>query len=214
METDKGGEEVSQQVHGHALITGALGGLGTAMTQRLLQQGCPIIACDRRESAAGEWLNQLTDEQRERVSFYPLDVRKEDQVNALAQELGKKNIHIAYLINNAGIRSAGEAWAVESRDWERTLGVNLHGIFYLTRAFSRAMVERKFGRIVNIASAYAYIPGPGESPYAAAKAGITGYTRAIARELAPHGITVAPVPMIPTRLSWSLCKPPVLSPPV
>lgn len=160
------------------------------MTQRFLQQGYSIIACDRRESGAGEWLDQWPAEQSARVSFYPLDVSKEDQVNALARELDTKNIHVAYLINNAGIRSAGAVWALESRDWERTLRVNLHGTFYLTRAFSHAMVEKKFGRIVNISSAYAYIPDPGESPYAAAKAGVTGFTRAIARELAPHGITV------------------------
>jgi NAD(P)-dependent dehydrogenase (short-subunit alcohol dehydrogenase family) len=73
------------------------------MVRRLLAEGHTIIACDRRESLAGDWLMQLPAEQHERVTFYPLDVSKEEQVNALAHTLGTKGIHIAYLINNAGI---------------------------------------------------------------------------------------------------------------
>jgi NAD(P)-dependent dehydrogenase (short-subunit alcohol dehydrogenase family) len=160
------------------------------MVHRLLSGGYSIIACDRRESLAGDWLMQLPADQRERVKFYPLDVSKEEQVNALARTLGTEGIHVAYLINNAGINGAGEVWALESRIWERVLRVNLYGTFYMTRAFSHAMIEQRFGRIVNLASLYAYHPGDGEAPYAAAKAGITGYTRSTALDLAPHGITV------------------------
>jgi NAD(P)-dependent dehydrogenase (short-subunit alcohol dehydrogenase family) len=160
------------------------------MVRRLLNEGHTIIACDRRESLAGDWLMQLPAEQRERVKFYPLDVSKEEQVNALAHTLGTEGIHIAHLVNNAGINGAGEVWGLESRVWERVLRVNLYGTFYMTRAFSRAMIEKRFGRIVNLASLYAYHPGEGEAPYAAAKAGITGYTRSTALDLAPYGITV------------------------
>jgi len=181
---------VTHHPHGHALVTGAVGGLGTAMVRRLLNEGYSIIACDRRESLAGDWLMQLPADQHERVKFYPLDVSKEEQVNALAHTLGTEGIHIAYMINNAGINGAGEVWALESRIWERVLRVNLYGTFYMTRAFSHAMIEQRFGRIVNLASLYAYHPGDGEAPYAAAKAGITGYTRSTALDLAPHGITV------------------------
>jgi NAD(P)-dependent dehydrogenase (short-subunit alcohol dehydrogenase family) len=181
---------MTQPSPGHALVTGAVGGIGSATTRRLLKAGYQIIACDRRESLAGDWLAQLSAEEQKRVSFYPLDVSKEDQVNALAETLRTKGVHIACLINNAGINGVGDVWALESRVWERVLRVNLHGTFYLTRAFSKAMVDKRFGRIVNVASLYAYHPDPGESPYAAAKAGVTGFTRAIALELAPHGITV------------------------
>jgi NAD(P)-dependent dehydrogenase (short-subunit alcohol dehydrogenase family) len=181
---------MTAQPHGHALITGAVGGLGTAMVRRLLAEGYSIIACDRRESLAGDWLMQLPAEQRERVKFHPVDVSKEEQVNALVHTLGTEGTRVAYLVNNAGINGAGEVWALESRVWERVLRVNLYGTFYLTRAFSHAMIERRFGRIINLASVYAYHPGEGEAPYAAAKAGITGYTRSTALDLAPHGITV------------------------
>ena len=171
--------------HGQVLITGALGGLGTAMTRRLLGEGHTVVACDRETKRKDEWLAALPADQQTRVSVHPLDVTKEEQVDALVAQLQAANTHIAYLVNNAGIHGAG----VESRVWERTLRVNLHGTFYLTRALSPAMVERGFGRIVNLASQAAYESG-GAAPYAAAKAGITGYTRSIALELAGHGVTV------------------------
>ena len=176
--------------YGHALVTGALGGLGSAMVRRLLAAGYSVVACDRRAELADDWLENIQAEQRERVAFHPLDVTKEDQVNELARMLKDQGVHIAYLANNAGVNGAGAVWALESRVWEIVLRVNLHGTFYMTRAFSAAMKERGFGRIVNLASLYAYHPGEAEAPYAAAKAGIAGYTRSTARDLAPHGVTV------------------------
>ena len=176
--------------YGHALVTGALGGLGSAMVRRLLADGYSVVACDRRAELADDWLENIPAEQRERVAFHPLDVTKEDQVNELARMLKDQGVHIAYLANNAGVNGAGAVWALESRVWEIVLRVNLHGTFYMTRAFSAAMKERGFGRIVNLASLYAYHPGEAEAPYAAAKAGIAGYTRSTARDLAPHGVTV------------------------
>jgi 3-oxoacyl-[acyl-carrier protein] reductase len=156
------------------------------MVQRLLGEGHAIIACDRAQDQAGAWLDRLPAAQRDRVNFYPLDVTKEEQVNALVDTLRSQGIHIAYLVNNAGIHGAG----TESRVWERTLRVNIHGTFYLTRAFSPAMKEKRFGRIVNLASLSAYHPIGEQGPYAAAKAAITGYTRSTALDLARYGVTV------------------------
>jgi NAD(P)-dependent dehydrogenase (short-subunit alcohol dehydrogenase family) len=177
---------MANQRQGQVLVTGAVGGLGTAMVQRLLREGYTVIACDRQADRAGDWLQRLPADHRDQVSFSPLDVTKEDQVTALADALRAKGVHVAYLVNNAGIHGAG----TESRIWERTLRVNLHGTFYLTQAFSQAMKERRFGRIVNLASLSAYHPTGEQGPYAAAKAAITGYTRSTALDLAPHGVTV------------------------
>jgi 3-oxoacyl-[acyl-carrier protein] reductase len=177
---------MANQLHGHTLVTGAVGGLGTAMVHRLLGQGHAIIACDRAQDQAGAWLERIPVEQRSRVEFHPLDVTKEEQVNALADALRAKGVHIAYLVNNAGIHGAG----TESRVWERTLRVNTYGTFYLTRVFAPAMKERRFGRIVNLASLSAYHALGEQGPYAAAKAAITGYTRSVALDLAAHGVTV------------------------
>ena len=177
---------MANQLHGQTLITGAVGGLGTAMVHRLLREGHAIIACDRAQEQAGAWLDKIPADQRSRVEFHPLDVTKEEQVNALADALRSKGVQIAYLVNNAGIHGAG----AESRVWERTLRVNTYGTFYLTRVFAPAMKERGFGRIVNLASLSAYHALGEQGPYAAAKAAITGYTRSVALDLAPHGVTV------------------------
>lgn len=181
---------MSTKPRGHALITGAVGGLGTAMVQRLLTEEYSIVACDRREDTVSEWLQQLPTQHRDRMQFHLLDVTKEEQVTTLADKLRSQGIHIAYLVNNAGIHGAGGPATTESRVWERTLRVNIHGTFYLTRALSQAMKDRGFGRIVNLASLSAYHPLGEQAPYAAAKAAITGYTRSAALDLASHGVTV------------------------
>lgn len=175
---------------GHALLTGALGGLGTAMTIALSEVGIPIIAADRRKEDFEPWRDTLPEVARENVNFYPLDVAKEEQVNELAQVLKSQGIHIAYLINNAGIQGAARPWEMTTKTWHRVMRVNIDGTFYLTRAFSKDMVDVGFGRIVNLASLFAYHPGKGQGPYAAGKAAITGYTRSSALDLAPSGVTV------------------------
>lgn len=172
------------------LVTGALGGLGTAIVSRLLADGAHVVASDRRAADLDPWMERFSPAERSRIDFRPLDVTREDDVTAFAEGLRRDGIHVDRLVNNAGIQGAAEVWAVESKTWERVLRVNLFGTFYMTRAFSRPMVERGFGRIVNFASLYAYHTGPGQSPYAAAKAGIIGYTHSTARDLARHGVTV------------------------
>ncbi len=172
------------------LVTGALGGLGTAIVDRLLDDGGEVIVCDRRAEDLPAWLERFAPDRRPRIEFHPVDLTKESQVDDLARVLAEERVHIDRLVNNAGIQGAAAVWKMDSKTWERVLRVNLFGTFYMTRAFSRAMVERGFGRIVNFASVYAYHPGPGQSPYAAAKAGIIGYTHSTALDLAPHGVTV------------------------
>ena len=172
------------------LVTGALGGLGTAIVERLLDDGVEVIVCDRRAKDLPAWIEQFAPHQRPRIEFHPVDVTKESQIDDLARVLGEEGVHVDRLVNNAGVQGAADVWKMDSKTWERVLRVNLFGTFYMTRAFSRAMVERRFGRIVNFASVYAYHPGTGQSPYAAAKAGIIGYTHSTALDLAPHGVTV------------------------
>lgn len=172
------------------LVTGALGGLGTAIVQRVLTDGQSVVVCDRRADDLDPWLARFSAEQRRRIEFHPVDLTHEEQVIAFAAKLREKRLHVDRLVNNAGVQGAAKVWEMPSRTWEVVLRVNLHGTFYMTRAFSQAMVERGFGRIVNFASFYAYHPGPGQAAYAAAKAGIIGYTHSTALDLARHGITV------------------------
>lgn len=175
---------------GHALVTGALGGLGTAITEALCNAGIPVVATDRRGEDFEEWRDARDAKIRDMVSFYPLDVTKEEQVDELAGALKAKGVHIAYLINNAGIQGNAPPWELDTKTFDRVMKVNINGTFFLTRAFCKAMVDQKFGRIVNFASMYAYTPGVGQGPYAAAKAAVTGYARSTALDLAKYGITV------------------------
>jgi len=175
---------------GHTVLTGALGGLGTAMTRALCAAGHQLIATDRRREDYAPWLESLPAEIRGQISFYPLDVTKEEAVNELAATLAARGIHVAHLINNAGIQGAAKPWEMDSKTWHRVMNVNITGTFFMTRAFSEAMVNKAYGRIVNVASLYAYHPGSGQGPYAAAKAAITGYTRSSALDLAKYGVTV------------------------
>jgi acetoacetyl-CoA reductase len=172
------------------LVTGALGGLGTAIVDRLLDDGGEVIVCDRRAEDLPAWLERFAPDKRPRIEFHPVDLTKESQVDDLRRVLVEERVHVDRLVNNAGIQGAADVWKMDSKTWERVLRVNLFGTFYMTRAFSQQMVERGFGRIVNFASVYASHPGPGQSQYAAAKAGIIGYTHSTALDLAPHGVTV------------------------
>jgi NAD(P)-dependent dehydrogenase (short-subunit alcohol dehydrogenase family) len=171
------------------LVTGALGGLGTAIVARLLDEGRVIVAVDRRADALAAWIETFSAATRPRIEFHPVDISDEAEVDELARVLREEGVHVDCLVNNAGVQGAAQVWEMRSRMWEQVVRVNLYGTFYMTRAFSRGMVERMFGRIVNFASVYAYHPGAGQSPYAAAKAGIIGFTHSTALDLAPHGVT-------------------------
>lgn len=176
---------------GHALITGAIGGLGTAMTKKLLSQGISVIGCDRKADELDNWRSrELNAGQSEMVKLFPLDVTKEEQVDALAGELKQRGIHIAYLVNNAGIQGPGKPWDYDTKTWDRVIKVNMYGSFFLSRAFSKQMVDAGFGRILNFSSGAAYNPPRDWGSYAAAKAGVLGYTRSLAQDLATYGITV------------------------
>jgi 3-oxoacyl-[acyl-carrier protein] reductase len=173
----------------YTLVTGAFGGLGTAIVRRLIEDGQQVIATDRRIEDGDAWLEGFEAPLREHILMRGLDVTKLEQVESLRDELNAQGIHVDRLVNNAGVASAAPPWSVAPKTFDIVVKVNLNGTFYLTRAFSEAMVRAGFGRIVNFASLFAFAPGAGQSPYAAAKAGIIGYTHSIALDLAAHGVT-------------------------
>ncbi len=175
---------------GIALVTGAFGGLGTAIVERLVHDGARVLATDRRSEDMQAWLASLNPDARAAVSTHALDITKEDQVEALRESLAARGEHVAYLVNNAGVTGVGAPWQMTLKTFDIVMRVNLTGTFLCTRAFCEPMRARGFGRIVNFASLYAYNPGPGQAPYAAAKAAIVGYTHSIAKDMAAHGVTV------------------------
>jgi NAD(P)-dependent dehydrogenase (short-subunit alcohol dehydrogenase family) len=176
----------------YALITGAIGGLGTGMTKRFIANGMSVIGCDRKTPDELEQWRQsaLTQEEAERVTLFPLDVTKDEHVDDVAAEIKGRGMHVSYLVNNAGIQGYGKPWELDTKTHDRVIKVNINGTFFCTRAFSKAMVDDGFGRIVNFASLAAYHPPSGQACYAAAKAGVLGYTHSVALDLAKYGVTV------------------------
>lgn len=177
-------------MRGHVLVTGALGGLGTAIVARLLRDGAQVIAVDRRADDAGAWSAQFGADMGSRLEVAAVDITREAEVESLRENLAARGIEVSCLVNNAGVAGAGAPDAMALKTFDIVMRVNLTGTFLCSRAFCGGMRARGFGRIVNFASLYAYQPGPGQAPYAAAKGGIVGYTHSLARDLAADGVTV------------------------
>ena len=172
------------------IVTGALGGLGTAITKTLISEGYRVIACDRRSEDLDNWFEGFTETEKKDVLFYGFDIRELKEVENLKADLDQKGIVVSYLVNNAGIAGVAPPWEMDPKIFDRIIQVNLYGTYNLSRTFCGAMREQRFGRIVNFASLYAFEPGFGQAPYAAAKAGIIGYTHSLATDLADSGVTV------------------------
>jgi 3-oxoacyl-[acyl-carrier protein] reductase len=166
-----------------ALVTGAARGLGRAIALELAGRGARIIINDvpAMEAAAAGTVAELPG-----ARFYPAFVNDEAQVNQMVADIGPVDI----LVNNAGINRDGTLKKAAKADWDAVIDVNLTGPFLCTKAFANPMRERGWGRIINIASYVGRTGVFGTPYYAASKAGLIGFTREAAAELARRGVTV------------------------
>jgi len=174
----------------HAIVTGGLGGIGTAIVADLAAAGHAVIACDWRQQDAGDWTREMADRFGDAVSYEAVDVTSDEEVAALAARLSEQGIEVGYLVNAQAAMIKGTVWDLPLRHWDLVYRVNLLGSFLMCRAFARPMTERRFGRIVNFTSVWAFQPGDGQVAYAASKAGVCGLTRALAVDLAARDVTV------------------------
>ena len=169
-----------------ALITGASGGIGSEIAESLHLRGAAVTLSGTREQA----LDALASKLGERVHVVVGDLSsvKDSQylLDATNNSMGEINI----LVNNAGITKDKLAMRMTDEDWQLVLEVNLGAVFRLSRGCLRSMIKRRWGRIVNITSVVGASGNSGQANYAAAKAGTTGMTKAIAAEVASRGITV------------------------
>jgi 3-oxoacyl-[acyl-carrier protein] reductase len=167
----------------NAVVTGAAQGIGAAVARLLGARGDQVTVADlEAKQAVGEAVAGAIG-----GAFTVVDVADEGSVAAAFGALAPLDI----LVNCAGVTIAGHAVdQVSTADWRVQIDVNLTGTFFCTRAVVPGMRERRFGRIVNLASALATRGLPGSSAYSASKAGVAGFTRAVAADLAPHGVTV------------------------
>ena len=166
-----------------ALVTGASRGIGQAIAAELAKQGAKVIGTATSESGASGI-------SRTGLAGRVLNVRDAAQTDALVESIAKEFGDVLILVNNAGITRDNLALRMKDAEWDEVIETNLRAVFRLSRAVLRGMMKAKQGRIINITSVVGAAGNPGQMNYAAAKAGVAGMTRALAREIGSRNITV------------------------
>ena len=173
-----------------ALVTGASRGIGAVIAQRLAQDGAKVaVNYQASEEAARQVVQGITGTGGE-AAVMSGDVSKEEDADALVKSVLEQWGRIDILVNNAGITRDRLLLRMTPDDWDRVLEVNLRGAFLCTKYVMPHLIRRRQGRVVNISSVVGIGGNPGQANYAASKAGLIGFTKAVAREVASRNITV------------------------
>ena len=170
-----------------ALVTGATGGIGAEIARALHAQGAHVVLSGTREAVLQDLAAQLG----ERTSAVTANLSDSASVDGLIEAAEKAaGQPLDILVANAGITKDGLLLRMKDEDWEQVIKVNLESYFRLSRAAMRGMMKRRFGRIIGITSVVGVTGNPGQANYAASKAGMIGFSKALAQEVASRGITV------------------------
>ena len=173
-----------------AIVTGGTRGIGRAIVLELGRQGASVETCSRSDTGHSQEVMAALSESGTAGFAAACDVSDADQVKAFVARVEADLGPVDILVNNAGISRDQHFVFAEDTAWNEVIGVNLTGAFLCSRAVIRGMMLRRWGRIINIASASANVGQPGQASYSASKAGLVGLTRTLARESAPHGVLV------------------------
>jgi len=173
-----------------AIVTGASRGIGRATAVALAAVGAQVVVNYARSSTAADAVvSQITAAGGSAIALQA-DVSQADQVDALVKATMDKWGQVDVLVNNAGITRDTLLLRMKPEDWQAVIDLNLTGVFLCTRAVSKIMLKQRSGRIINIASVAGLMGNPGQANYSAAKAGVIGFTKTIAKEMAARGVTV------------------------
>ncbi|MBE9234082.1 3-oxoacyl-[acyl-carrier-protein] reductase [Cuspidothrix issatschenkoi LEGE 03284] len=173
-----------------AIVTGASRGIGRAIAVQLASQGAKVVVNYASSStAADEVVAEITAHGGEAIALQA-DVSQSAQVDTLINTTLEKFQRVDILVNNAGITRDTLLLRMKLEEWQAVIDLNLTGVFLCTKAISKIMLKQRSGRIINIASVAGQMGNPGQANYSAAKAGVIGFTKTVAKEFASRGITV------------------------
>ena len=173
-----------------ALVTGASGGIGSEIAQALALRGANVILTGTRKQVLEDVANGLTlsaDDQC--AAVIPADLSDPDAAKYLLEQAEDQIGGVDILVNNAGLTRDGLLMRMKDEDWQTVLDINLTSVMRLSRAVLRGMMKARWGRIIQISSIVGYTGNPGQTNYAASKAGMTGFTKSLALEVASRGVT-------------------------
>lgn len=171
------------------LVTGATGGLGTAMCKKLYKDGYHVVGNYHTKEKADKWLSTMKAEGYN-IELFHGDVGDFDSAGNMIRKIEQEVGPVDTLVNNAGITRDGRLVNMKKEDWYTVINTNLNSVFNCSKNVLDGMIERKFGRIINISSVNGQRGQFGQTNYSAAKAGMHGFTKSLAMEVAKYGITV------------------------
>lgn len=169
-----------------ALVTGASRGIGKAIAEELVSKGFTVIGTATSENGA----NAISAYLGENGKGLVLNVTSLESINNVLEQIKQQFGDIDVLVNNAGITRDNLMMRMKEEDWDIILQTNLSSVFHLSKAVLRSMMKKRFGRIISIGSVVGSMGNPGQANYCAAKAGIIGFSKALAKEVASRGVTV------------------------
>ena len=170
-----------------ALVTGATGGIGSAIARALYSQGAEVILSGTRQGSLDELAHELSD----RAHPIAADLSDKSSIDSLIKQISDISTDgVDIVINNAGIVRDNLLVRMKDEEWNQVLDINLFAGYKLTQGLMRGMMKRRWGRIIGISSVVGTTGNPGQANYAAAKAGMIGFSKALAQEVATRGITV------------------------
>jgi len=172
-----------------AVVTGGARGIGFECAKKFAAGGATVVLVDVLEDAMKQAAEKLTAAGAKQVLTFKVDVTDEAAVEKTLDEVVEKCGRLDILVNNAGITRDDLLLRMEAAMWDLVISVNLKGTFLMTKHAARHMLRQRYGRIVNLASVSGLVGNPGQANYSASKAGVVGFTRTVARELAKRGIT-------------------------
>jgi 3-oxoacyl-[acyl-carrier protein] reductase len=171
-----------------AVVTGAGRGIGRAIALQFAAEGAAVV-CVSRTAENAEKVAQEVRGQGRKAWAHAVDVADAKAVTAASEKILAEAGRVDILVNNAGVTRDGLLMRMSEEDWDAVLDTNLKGAFLFTKAFTRAFLKQRAGRIINISSVIGLIGNAGQANYAASKAALIGFTKAVARELGSRGIT-------------------------